>query len=213
VAVESPPAKAPTAEGSKTPAEESEKELLVEGFASTIPLIGTWTVQDGVAKQSDPEAFYAKLAAPLAQDRQALVYSVSAKSDAPGRGWVGVGMHVFSPSKAYTVKGYGSGDSLCVWLTRDPVHLKGDITRLQLYRSVDDWVMKLVDEVPVSESIYDYNRFDVKVDPLLGTVSVSLNGVERFSEKGVTGLSDGAYVLFRALDTAEFKDFKVESAK
>ncbi len=188
------------------------KDLLMEGFGSTTPIVGQWVIADGTAKQIDPDAFYAKLAAPLVQDKRTFSYSFTAKSDARGRGWVGLGIHVFTP-KSYTLKGYGSGDSLCIWLTRDPVHLSENITRLQLYRSTDDWNMDLVDEIPVSESIYDANRFEVGVDPLAGTVSVSMNGTERLVAKGISDLREGVYVLLRSLDTAEFSEFKVEVPK
>jgi hypothetical protein len=189
-----------------------ETDILVEGFKDAIPLLGNWTIEGGIAKQLDPDAFYAKLATPLVQDKRSFSYSFKAKSDAPGRGWVGVGIHVFTP-KTYTEKGFGAGDSLCIWLTRDPVHLSDNITRLQLYRSTDDWNMDLLAETPVTESIYDNNRFDVTVDPEQGTVTVSLNGNESLSEKGILGLKDGVYVLFRALDRAEFSDFKAQVVK
>lgn len=189
-----------------------DNELLVEGFEKTMPLVGKWKVESGIAKQLDPEAFYAKLALPLLQDKRTYSFSFTAKSDARGRGWVGLGFHAFTP-KSYTLKGYGSGDSLCVWLTRDPVHFKENITRLQLYRSVDDWDMKLLDEVPVTESIFDDNRFDITIDPVSGDVSVSLNGTERLAAKGIVDLHTGLYALFRALDTAEFSDFRAEVRK
>jgi tetratricopeptide (TPR) repeat protein len=190
----------------------SGKDLLIQGFKSTTPVVGSWVVEDDTAKQTDPDAFYAKLEAPLVQDKRLFGYSFTAKSDARGRGWVGLGLHVFTP-KSYTLKGYGSGDSLCIWLTRDPVHFKENVTRLQLYRSTDDWNMDLVDEVPVSESIYDANRFEIRVDPFEGTVSVSMNGTERLVAKGIAELRLGVDVLFRALDTAEFSDFKAEVSK
>ena len=187
------------------------KELLLEGFDSTVPIVGTWTIVGGIAKQTDQDAFFAKLGAPLVQGKRIFTYSVTAKSDARGRGWAGVGLHVFTP-RSYTQKGYGSGDSICIWLTRDPVHFAKDITRLQLYRSTDDWNMDLLDEVPVTESIYDANHFEVTVDPVAGTVSVSMNGTERLVAKGILDLREGVYILFRALDTAEFSDFKAEAS-
>jgi hypothetical protein len=188
------------------------KELLIAGFDAANPIVGQWKIEDGLAKQTDPEAFYAKLGTPLVQDKGTFSYSFTAKSDARGRGWVGVGLHVFTPA-SYTLKGYGSGDSLCIWLTRDPTHYSENITRLQLYRSTDDWNMDLLDEVPVSESIYDANRFEVTVDSAAGTVSVALNGTERLVAKGIMNLHKGVYVLLRTLDTAEFSDFKVEGSK
>ena len=198
--------------GESGPPASTGKDLLMEGFGSTTPIVGQWVIADGTAKQIDPDAFYAKLAAPLVQDQRSFGYSFTAKSDARSRGWVGLGLHVFTP-ESYTLKGYGSGDSLCVWLTRDPVHFRENVTRLQLYRSTDDWNMDLVDEVPVSESIYDANRFEIRVDPLGGMVSVSMNGTERIVARGIAELRMGVYVLFRALDTAEFSDFKAEVYK
>ena len=185
-------------------------DLLVQGFGSSIPLVGDWSIKNGIAEQNDEDAFYAKLATPLIQEKGVFTYTFSAKSDARGRGWVGIGLHVFTP-KSYTLKGYGSGDSLCVWLTRDPAHLSSDITRIQLYRSVSDWDMKLLDEVPVEESIYEYHEFQVTVDTAGGTVTISLDGVQRLSEKGVLDLSRGVFVVLRALDRAEFKEFRVEA--
>ncbi len=202
-----------TAEASPAPLPVSPgKELLLAGFGTTTPIVGEWVIADDIAKQIDPDAFFAKLGAPLVQGKRTFTYSFTAKSDARGRGWVGIGLHVFTP-KSYTQKGYGAGDSICIWLTRDPVHLTKDITRLQLYRSTDDWNMDLLDEVPVPESIYDSNRFEVTVDPVAGTVSVSLNGTERLVAKDILDLREGVYVLFRALDTAEFSDFKTEGSK
>jgi len=189
-----------------------DKEILLEGFENAIPLVGKWRVDSGNAKQIDGEAFYAKLAMPLVQNKETYTYSFTAKSDARGRGWVGLGIHLFTP-KSYTLKGYGSGDSICVWLTRDPVHFTENTTRLQIYRSVNDWDMKLLDEIPVTESIYDNNRFEVTVDPVAGEVSVQLNGNEKLAVKGILDLHKGLYVLFRALDKASFSDFQTEVAK
>ena len=123
-----------------------------------------------------------------------------------------MGFHMFTP-RSYTQKGFGAGDSLCIWLTRDPVHYKKNITRLQLYRSVDDWNMDLLDEVPVSESIFDANHFAVTVDPVEGSVSVSMNGSERLVAKYIKKLHVGVSVLFRALDKAEFSNFSAEAVK
>jgi hypothetical protein len=170
-------------------------------------------IEGDKARQTDPEAFFAKLAAPMIQDKRTFTYSFVAKSTARGRGWVGVGIHLFVPAFANTSKGYGAGNSVCVWLTRDPEHYGDKVTRLQIYRSNDDWTMRMIDEVAVLESVYDANRFDVTVDPISGTVSVSLDGKGRLVAKDVLNLHKGLYVVFRALDTAEFSDFRVEAMK
>jgi hypothetical protein len=171
----------------------SAKSSYWKASALRTSLVGEWTVEGDRARQTDPEAFFAKLAAPLVQEDRTFTYSFAAKSEARGRGWVGVGIHLFTPA-SYTLKGYGSGDSICVWLTRDPVHYLENPTRLQIYRSADDWNMDLVSEVPVAESIYDDNSFEVTVDPVAGTVSVSMDGTERLVAKGVSHLKKGLYV-------------------
>jgi len=94
-----------------------------------------------------------------------------------------------------------------------PTHYSENITRLQLYRSTDDWNMDLLDEVPVSESIYDANRFEVTVDSAAGTVSVALNGTERLVAKGIMNICIRAYYVLLRPRYGEFSDFKVEGSK
>ena len=187
------------------------REMLLEGFSSTTALVGTWSIADGVACQNDPEALFAKLSLPLEQGDRVYDYSFTARSEARGRGWVGLGFHVCTTKTSITTRGFGSGRSLCVWLTRDPVHYRENQTRLQLYRSRDDWNMDLLAEVAVSESIYEDNRFDLRIDSVAGSVSVSLNGSERLAAVDIRNLGQGAFVLFRALDRACFSKFKAEA--
>jgi hypothetical protein len=190
----------------------NETEILLRGFGDAISLVGIWKIEGDTATQTDPEAFFAKLATPLVQEKRGYSYSFVAKSNAKGRGWVGVGLHIFTPA-SYTQKGYGAGDSICVWLTRDPVHFSSDTTRLQLYRSTDDWNMDLIGEVPVPESIYDANRFDIGIDPATGNLSVSMNGTQRLKAEHILDLHKGLYVVFRSLDTAEFSAFSAGTTK
>jgi hypothetical protein len=93
------------------------------------------------------------------------------------------------------------------------VHFQKDQTRLQLYRSMNDNWMMMIGEAVVPESIYDDNRFDVKVDPKAGTVSVSLNGKARLEVKRLRKLHEGRYVVLRALDTAEFSAYRAEAGE
>jgi hypothetical protein len=193
-------------------AAEPARTVVLEGFATSSPFLGSWKLDGGRAEQTDPKQFFAKLAAPLVQARAAYEFSFSARSIARGRGWVGIGLHVFAP-QSRILNGYGAGDSLCIWLTRDPVHFKKGITRLQLYRSLNDLNMRLLDEVVVGDSIYEPNEFRISVDPAAGRVTVSLNGTQRLVGEGIRDLRGGAYVIFRALDRAEFSDFRVEAAE
>jgi tetratricopeptide (TPR) repeat protein len=205
-------AAAPAPAPEPTPEPASAPEPVPGAFDKAKSILGSWIIEGDKATQTDKEAFFAKLAIPLDQDLRVHTYSFVAKSTAPKRGWVGVGAHLFTPVSR-TLAGYGSGDSLVVWLTRDPVHFKKDITRFHVYRSVNDCWMKLIGEAVVTESIYDENRFDVKVDPKAGTLTVSLNGTERLKVKNLRKLHAGRYVILRALDTAEFSAFKVEAGE
>ena len=182
-------------------------------FDGAMAILGTWKIDGGKAVQSDGDCYFAKLAIPLVQSEDGIYrYSFVAKSTARGRGWVGVGAHLFAP-ESHSFVGYGWGDSLVVWLTRDPVHYQKDITRIQLYRSMNDNWMLPVAEAIVPESIFDENRFDVSFDPKAGTVSVSLNGTERLQVKDLPKLYEGRYVVLRTLDTAEFSAFRTEASK
>jgi|GEM_PF-564868 len=176
-------------------------------------VLGAWVLEPDRAVQTDESSFFAKLAVPLAQSAAlAYRYSFVARSSALGRGWVGLGAHLFVP-RIEGLTGYGSGDSLLVWLTRDPVHFSNDQTRIQLYRSYNGWDMRLIVETAVPESIYDSNRFDISVDPKSGTVAVSLNGNKRLEATGIARLPEGRYVVLRALDTAEFSAFDAEAER
>jgi len=226
LASDSPPASA-TAEAQAAASQESSTTVQTQSEVSPMPeapgaseiasdlrsaliIVGQWTIEGGHARQTDGEAFFAKLAIPAVQALQPITYSFTAKSVARGRGWVGLGATLFAP-RSGLIKGYGSGNSLLIWLTRDPVHFAENMTRLQVYRSVNSWKMVLIGETPVSESIFDANRFDIAVEPSGGTISVSLNGSERLAMKGITGLEAGAFVILRSLDGADFGDFRAES--
>ena len=226
LASDSPPASA-TAEAQAAASQESSTTVQTQSEVSPMPeapvaseiasdlrsaliIVGQWTIEGGHARQTDGEAFFAKLAIPAVQALQPITYSFTAKSEARGRGWVGLGATLFAP-RSGLIKGYGSGNSLLIWLTRDPVHFAENMTRLQVYRSVNSWKMVLIGETPVSESIFDANRFDIAVEPSGGTISVSLNGSERLAMKGITGLEAGAFVILRSLDGADFGDFRAES--
>ena len=107
-------------------------------------------------------------------------------------------------------QGLGEGRSILVWLTSDPKHRDDSLTRLQIYRSSSDIDMTMEQEVVVPESVFDPNEISVRVDPVEGQVAVSLNGTERLRCGGFSGLDGGVSVVFRALDRAEFQDFRVE---
>ena len=169
--------------------------------------LGTWKFKDGLIRQLDPNLFFAKVASPVTQTGQASRYSFSARS--LGKGWVGLGLHVLVGKGTH--RGYGEGTSWLVWLTRDPVHFKKDTTRIQVYHSTSDVQMELVAEAPVSASVFDWNRFEVELNPQTSTLVVRLNTAEVLTVKVAQGLDGGNFVALRTIDQAEFKDYLVEA--
>ncbi len=206
-------AQAPPAETSLPPVLTTATESyasLAEGFGSSFIGSGRWTVDPSTARQTDPDQFRAKLVLPLAQGQGSFRYSFSARS--MGKGWVGLGLHIYAAGSK-THSGYGSGESILVWLTRDPVHFAKDTTRIQVYRSTTDVRMSLVAESPVELSIFELNRIEVEFDSNAGGVSVRVNGKEGLSTKLRGPIAEGAYVILRCIDKAEFADFRVESKR
>jgi tetratricopeptide (TPR) repeat protein len=180
---------------------------LSEGFNAVFPILGTWTANPSAVSQTDKSALFAKLSVPLSQARRPLRYTFTARS--LGSGWVGLGLHIFVETEKRR-RGYGEGRSLLVWLTQDPKHNGDEAARLQVYRSTTDVVMTLEKEVIVPESVFDSNLIVIDMDPAKGRLSVSLNGSERLVCDELSDLAHGVAVVFRALDRAGFKDFRVE---
>jgi hypothetical protein len=171
-----------------------------------LPGLGKWRFKDGLIRQLDPDQFFAKVLSPVVQTGQ-LRYSFAARS--LGKGWVGLGLHLLVGKGTH--RGYGEGTSWLVWLTRDPVHFKKDATRIQVYHSTSDVAMDLVSEAPVAVSVFDWNRFEVELDPQARTLVVRLNTAEVLTVKAAQGLGGGNFVALRTIDQAEFKDYLVEA--
>ena len=189
--------------------------ILAEGFARLKPYTGAWKIGTGKAEQLDPAHYYAKLAMELGQGQKPMRFSFAARST--GYKWVGLGIHIYARGVA-THKLYGEGRSLLVWLTSDPVHNPSAATRLQVYRSLGDSVIadapaeRLLDlEIP--ESIFASHEYRVEVDPASGGLAVLVDGVERGRLAGLPDLASASVVALRALDKAEFTDFRVEEAR
>ncbi|MBL8968660.1 MAG: hypothetical protein JNG85_16770 [Spirochaetaceae bacterium] len=179
---------------------------LAAGFVAFRRELGDWTIGEENAAQNDPESYFAKLALPL-RIGGSLRYSFSARST--GKGWVGFGIHVLV-AKVGTHRGYGEGSSTLVWLSRDP--RGGDpATRLQIYRSRNDVDMSIVDEAATDISALERNRFEIDVDPAAGLLVVRVNDREAYRKTGLFLEPLGDYVVLRALDRAEFSDFRVEA--
>lgn len=186
-------------------------ELLLSGFGSARPRIGTWKVEGGRASQLDAKAFFARLEMPLEQTKRPYLYRFTAVSQ--GQGWVGLGLHLFA-SNVRSRKGYGEGRSLLVWLTRDPEERRTDATYLQLYRSDDDVNMERVLDAKLEERIADRNLVEVLYDPETGYLAVALNGRLAAKYRTWFGIEGGIGVSLRSLGGgASFSGFEVLAAR
>ncbi len=178
------------------------------GFADGTPDTGTWTVRPGAAVQTDPDAYFAKLAMPLLQSDDPVLYSVRVRALDPG--WAGVGLHLFVDD-VQRRRGYGMGSSLLVWLTRDPGVRRTDATFLQLYRSDDDVMMGRVLDAAVPHAIDEFLDLDILYEPRSQYVTVALDGVDRVRYRAWFGIDAGVEIALRSLGRAEFHDFSART--
>jgi hypothetical protein len=73
--------------------------------------------------------------------------------------------------------------------------------------------MYRLNSIVISESIYDANKYAVEIDTNSGTVTVQVNGAERLKASGFSDFSEGEFIVLRSLDTAEFRNIKVEELR
>ena len=184
---------------------------LLDGFGRSVPQIGSWTVKADSAVQTDPEQYFAKLLLPIEQQTRPTRYSYRTRST--GSGWVGTGLHIFVTDTTGK-KGYGLGNSLLVWLTRDPEYYGTDTTRLQLYRSDDAVQMEMVLDALIEEPISDFLAMDVVYDPVEEYISVSVDGTEKIRYKTWFDIESGLEIALRSLGGgAEFRDLAVRTVE
>ena len=180
---------------------------IIDSFKGAVPALGSWTLRGESAEQTDREQLFAKLAVPVRQDSLVTKYSFSARST--GRGWTGLGIHIYRDD-AVTHTGYGAGNSLLIWITRDPVHYEDTHTRLEIYRSYSDTFMSRVHGDIIPESIVEENFYEIVYDRIGNYLTVRINGSERLRLTDNIGLGEGRYVVFRTLDTSGFANFSME---
>jgi len=145
----------------------------------------------------------------VATDFDFIPLRFSFKAQSTGKRWVGVGVHLYV-SESTTAEGWGKGESILVWLTYDKVHFTENQTRIQLYHSYADSRMDMIAEAPAAVDIFEFNRFEIDVDPQKGNVFVRLNGTDALDAAGILGLRKIEEIALRAIDTASFGDFAAE---
>lgn len=173
---------------------ESFKPIL-EGFSSGQPLLGSWSLKNNTLSQTDTTHLYTYFVLPLEQSLSDTLFRFSARSS--GEGWIAYGLHIFASDSRST--DYGFGQSILVWLTRDPVYYKNESTYLQLYRSFNDTTMNQLASVMIGEQISDELVVEIYYSASNGILSLSVNGDVKlfFPVKGL--ILNGKTVALRVL--------------
>ncbi|MFW6213861.1 MAG: hypothetical protein ACOC8L_13250 [Spirochaetota bacterium] len=186
-------------------------QSLASGFPSMVPDTGSWDVSGSRAVQRDPDAYFAKAAVEVVQSETPTLYGVTMES-LEERGWAGVGLHLFV-SNVERRRGYGMGQSLLVWLTRDPARRGTDATYLQIYRSDNDVVMERVVDARIEESVSDELRVEVLYEPVNQYITVAVNGQDKVRYRTWFDIETGVELALRSLGRAEFQNLQVSALR
>ncbi|RKX77002.1 MAG: hypothetical protein DRP87_10395 [Spirochaetes bacterium] len=185
--------------------------VIQKGFHRAVPQMGNWFIRDDRAEQLDPSQYFAKLVIPVIQNSKPTLFSFKGRST--GSGWVGFGAHIFATEREWK-KGYGFGDSILVWITRDREYYGCPDTRLQFYRSSDSVHMEMVLDAIIEEPIHRYMDLDILYNPVAQYISVFVNGAEKVKYKTWFSIDSGVQIALRTLrGGASFKDMEVRSTE
>jgi hypothetical protein len=182
-------------------------EGVISGFEGSEVQLGEWTVEGDRASQDDRNMLFGKLLLPAVQGSSPVLYRFTARSTDPVDQWVGLGLHIYVENVQR--RGYGLGDSLLVWLTRDREVYGTDTTHLQLYRSDDDINMGRVMDALVSEPLTDGVDVEVLYEPVRQYITIAVDGEEKIRYKTWFGVEEGVSIALRSLGTAEFTNLEV----
>jgi len=182
----------------------------LQGFTGSVPAMGTWNPLDGGRRmrQADQSQFFARLDLPLVQNNEPLLYRFTGQSTGPG--WAGFGIHIFAENSTRP-RGYGFGDSLLIWFTRDPQVYGTNQTYLELYRSRDDVNMERVLHAAIEERISGPLDIEVLYEPQQDFITITVNGEEKIRYKTWFQVRTGVQVALRSLGAAEFSRLEVRS--
>ncbi|NCN05501.1 MAG: hypothetical protein GW949_07710 [Spirochaetales bacterium] len=180
------------------------------GFTGASSAMGSWAQSEDGKRiaQTDPTQYFARLDLPVVQQNEALLYQVTAR--ATGEGWAGLGFHIYA-DKSVRQRGYGFGESLLIWLTRDPEVHGTETTYLELYRSRDDVNMERVLHAAIEESLAQDLHIEVLYEPVQDFITLRVNGEEKIRYKTWFQIDSGVQVALRSLGTAVFSDLTIRS--
>ncbi len=180
---------------------------LLEGFSSGEARMGQWSVSDATAEQNDRGEYFSRFALPLEQMSRPTLFRFTARS-LEREDWTGFGLHLFASSVERPM-GYGHGESLLIWFTRDPESYGSDNTFLQIYRSSDDVAMGRVAGGVIPEVITDEMAIEVLYQPESGDITVAVDGEVKLLYNGWFGIDEGVEIALRTKGRGRFEDLAV----
>lgn len=175
-------------------------------FRTGFGVTGDWRGDATTITQRDPDAFYAKLRFNETQDSRPRLYRVVMQ--ALDSGWAGGGLHLHV-NHVQRPRGYAHGQSVLVWVTRDPNRYGDHATYIEIYHSWDDINMARVSiarvEAPLSQALAAEALFD----PVTGYLTVAINGVERVRYRHEVPQGSSVEIALRALGRMTFRDLEL----
>ncbi|MFP4302159.1 MAG: hypothetical protein ACLFQZ_09045 [Spirochaetaceae bacterium] len=179
------------------------------GFEAGRARMGSWRIVEDEATQTDPGEYFSRFALPLEQLREPTLFSFRGRS-LESTEWTGFGLHLFA-SAVEAPNGYGHGESLLIWFTRDREHYGNDHTYLQVYRSSDDVTMNRVAEGIIPEPISSPLEIDILYQPEVGDVTIGVNGEVKLLYNGWFGIDSGMEIALRTKGRGRFEDLRVRT--
>ena len=180
------------------------------GFEAGRARMGSWRIQQNLAVQNDPGEYFSRFALPLEQIEKPTLFSFRGRS-LESTDWTGFGLHLFA-SAVEAHNGYGHGESLLIWFTRDREHYGTDHTYLQVYRSTDDVTMNRVAGGIIPEPITSPLEIDILYQPEVGDVTIAVNGEVKLLYNGWFGIDSGIEIALRTKGRGRFEDLQVRTA-
>ena len=175
-------------------------------FRTGFGVTGDWRGGATTITQRNPNAFYAKLRFNETQDSRPRLYRVVMQ--ALDSGWAGGGLHLHVNHVQHP-RGYAHGQSMLVWVTRDPNRYGNHATYIEIYHSWDDINMARVSIARVDAPLSQALAAEALFDPVTGYLTVAINGVERVRYRHEVPQGSSVEIALRALGRMRFDDLEL----
>jgi len=127
---------------------------------------GSWSMIGGRLHQTDERARLARVNIRVPQASDIMTYEFDAKYEGGAEdGHAGFGIHVYVDN-AFPREAWGAGRSILLWLNYDERPLTSDIPKgfsAQVYRSLSNTDMRLIESIDLNEFFYYVTDDDLKL--------------------------------------------------